>query len=62
MKKLYTAPLRSPKVRDILDKPPKSLVLGGLIAIILIFLLVILAMVVIPYPYGSGESIFHHIL
>ena len=53
---------RSPKMQQLLGKLPRSLVVGGCVAMAVIFLLLLLAMLLIPYPYGGGESIAAHLL
>ena len=54
--------LRSEKVRNLLGEIPPSLVRWGTGIIVAIFLLLILAVCLIPYPYSEGESILRHLL
>lgn len=53
--------LRSEKVRNIIGDVPPALLRWGTGIITLLFLLLIAAVLLLPYPYGNGESIFRHI-
>ncbi len=53
--------LRSEKVRNIIGDVPPVLLRWGTAIIALIFAVVIAVVLMLPYPYGSGESIFRHI-
>lgn len=54
--------LRSEKVRNLIGEIPVSLMVAGYVIIILIFVVLILAVTLIPYPYGNGETILQHII
>ena len=55
--------LRSEKVQKLVDEVPQRLVRRSMAVILIIFILLIIALVYIPYPYGEeGESILRHIL
>lgn len=54
--------LRSPKVRELLGEIPPSLVRWGTAVIALIFMALIAAVCLLPYPYSDGESILAHLL
>lgn len=53
--------LRSEKVRNILESEPNVLIRWGIAIVTFGFLLLILAVLSMDYPYGNGESIFEHI-
>ncbi len=53
--------LRSQKVRRLIGDVPGTLVRWGIAVIALIFALLIVALVCLPYPYGDGESILSHL-
>ena len=53
---------RSEKVRVMGgDIPPRLLVIGLAVMLLIIFLLVA-AVVLLPYPYSEGESVLQHIM
>lgn len=54
--------LRSTKVRKLLGEIPSGLVRWGTLIITAIFILLIAAVCLLPYPYSNGESIISHIL
>ena len=54
--------LRSEKVRNLLGEIPPSLVRWGTVIIVAIFLVLLLVVCFMPYPYSQGESILQHIL
>lgn len=54
--------LRSPKVRRLIGEIPPALVRWGTVLIIVIFVALVLAVCLIPYPYGHGETILGHII
>lgn len=54
--------LRSEKVRTLLGEIPSSLVRWATVVIAVIFLVLLLVVCFMPYPYSSGESIMTHIL
>lgn len=53
--------LRSEKVRNIIGDVPPLLLRWGTVIIALVFAVLIGIVLMLPYPYGSGESIFLHI-
>lgn len=53
---------RSEKVRAILGEIPKPLVRAGIIVIFTIFVVLILCISLITYPYSDGTSILAHII
>lgn len=53
--------LRSEKVRDIIGAIPSGLALWGIAVFVIILLALLLVLFCIPYPYGDGETIFHHL-
>ncbi len=54
--------LRSEKVRKLIGEIPPSLVRWGFAIIAIVFLGLMAAMCLIPYPYSDGESILRHII
>ena len=54
--------LRSERVRHIIGSIPSGLVRWGNAILLLIFVLLIAAVLYIPYPYGGGESIWEHMM
>jgi len=46
--------LRSEKVRKLLSKIPSSLVICGTIIIISIFIILLLSIFILPYPYSDN--------
>lgn len=54
--------LRSEKVRNLLGEIPPALVRWGTVIIVAIFLVLLLVVCFMPYPYSQGESILQHIL
>lgn len=53
--------LRSEKVRDIIGTIPPALVHWGIAVITIIFGILLLVVLLVPYPYGDGETIFQHL-
>ncbi len=53
--------LRSEKVRNIIGTIPPALVRWGIAVIIIIFFILMLVIFFVPYPYGTGETIFQHL-
>ena len=53
--------LRSEKVRTLLGEIPPSLVRWGTMIIVAIFLILLLVVCFMPYPYSQGESILQHL-
>ena len=53
--------LRSEKVRSIIGTIPPALVHWGSAVITIIFVILMLVIFLVPYPYGEGESIFQHL-
>lgn len=54
--------LRSEKVRNLLGEIPPALVRWGTVIIMAIFLILLLVVCFMPYPYSDGESIMQHLL
>lgn len=54
--------LRSEKVRKLIGEIPPSLVRWGFAIIVIVFLGLVAAMCLLPYPYSDGESILRHII
>lgn len=54
--------LRSEKVRNLLGEIPSSLIRWGMVIIIAIFLILLLVVCFMPFPYSNGESILQHII
>lgn len=54
--------LRSEKVRNLLGEIPSSLIRWGTVIIIAIFLILLLVVCFMPFPYSKGESILYHII
>lgn len=54
--------LRSEKVRSFIGEIPPSLIRWGTAVIAVIFLALIAAVCLLPYPYSNGESILEHLL
>lgn len=54
--------LRSEKVRKLIGEIPPSLVRWGMAIIAIVFIALLAAVCLLPYPYSNGESILHHLL
>jgi hypothetical protein len=54
--------LRSEKVRAFIGDIPRSLVRWGVAIIVIVFLALVAAITLLPYPYSHGESILQHFL
>lgn len=54
--------LRSEKVRQLIGEIPPSLVLWGIAIIAIVFIALIAAVCLLPYPYSNGESILRHFI
>lgn len=54
--------LRSEKVRKLIGEIPPSLVRWGTAIIIIIFIALLAAVCLLPYPYSNGESILRHFI
>ena len=54
--------LRSEKVQKLLGEVPSSLVRWGTVVIVAIFLILLLVLCFMAYPYSNGESIMLHLL
>ena len=54
--------LRSEKVQKLLGEVPSSLVRWGTVVVVAIFLILLLVLCFMPYPYSNGESIMLHLL
>lgn len=53
---------RSEKVRKLLGDKPSLLIRWGTVIITIIFILLIAAVSLLPYPYSTGETIIEHII
>lgn len=53
--------LRSEKVRNIIGTIPTALVRWGFAIITIILVILMLVVFLVPYPYGTGETIFQHL-
>lgn len=60
-KSIEKSDLRSKKVRDLLGEIPPSLVSWGTAVIVVIFMILLLVVCFMPYPYSNGESILQHV-
>lgn len=54
--------LRSEKVRKLIGEIPPSLARWGIVIIATVFLLLIAAICLLPYPYSHGETILNHLI
>ena len=54
--------LRSDKVRELLGEIPPSLVRWGTAIIASVFIGLVAAVCLLPYPYSKGESILRHFI
>lgn len=54
--------LRSEKVRKMIGEIPPSLVRWGIAIIAIVFIALIAAVCLLPYPYSNGESILRHFI
>lgn len=54
--------LRSEKVRQLIGEIPPSLVRCGTAIIAIVFIAIIAAVCLLPYPYSNGESIIQHLI
>lgn len=54
--------LRSEKVRKLIGEIPPSLVRWGTAIIAIVFIALLAAVCLLPYPYSNGESILRHFL
>ena len=54
--------LRSLKVRYLVGNIPSTLVYCGIITLIVISIALIATIMLLPFPYSDGESIFEHIM
>lgn len=54
--------LRSEKVRQLIGQIPPSLVRWGIAIIAIVFIALIAAVCLLPYPYSNGESILRHFI
>lgn len=54
--------LRSPKVRRTIGKIPSSLVWSGFIVFIVITIILIVALLLVPFPYGNGKTLLNYFL
>lgn len=56
------AELRSEKVRQLLGEIPPALVRWGIAVIAIVFIALIAAICLLPYPYSEGETILRHFI
>ncbi len=54
--------LRSEKVRKLIGEIPPSLVRWGTAIIAIVFIALLSAVCLLPYPYSNGESILRHFI
>lgn len=54
--------LRSEKVRQLIGEIPPSLVRWGIAIIVIVFIALIAAVCLLPYPYSNGESVLRHFI
>ena len=54
--------LRSEKVRKLIGEIPLSLVRWGTAIIAIVFIALLAAVCLLPYPYSNGESILRHFI
>ncbi|WP_290380360.1 hypothetical protein [uncultured Duncaniella sp.] len=54
--------LRSEKVRKLIGEIPPSLVRCGTAIIAIVFIALLAALCLLPYPYSTGESILRHFI
>ena len=54
--------LRSEKVRNLLGEIPPYLIRWSTAIIVAIFLILLLVICFMPFPYSNGESILQHII
>ena len=52
--------IRSEKVRNIIGTNPPKFISLGIVIIILVFFVFFAFVLNLPFPYGSGETIFQH--
>lgn len=53
--------LRSEKVRNTIGTIPSALVRWGIAAIVIIWIILLLVVFLVPYPYDAGKTIFQHV-
>lgn len=53
--------LRSEKVRKLVGSIPATLVRWGMVWMIVVSVLLVAVLVLVPYPYGGGETILEHL-
>jgi hypothetical protein len=54
--------LRSKKVRQLIGEIPPSLVRWSIAIIAIVFIALVAAVCLLPYPYSNGESILRHFI
>ncbi len=54
--------LRSEKVRKLIGEIPPSIVRLGTAIIAIVFIALLAAVCLLPYPYSNGESILRHFI
>lgn len=53
--------LRSEKIKRIVGSMPKGVTRYGATVLVVLYLALAVALFLIPYPYGGGESLIEHI-
>ncbi len=61
-KKQAPIELRSEKMRQIIGDIPSGVIYWGTTIIVVIFLILFIVLLYLPYPYGKGESILEHLI
>lgn len=54
--------LRSEKVRKLIGEKPPFLIRWGSAILVIAFIVLILLICVLPYPYSKGETILQHFI
>ena len=53
--------LRAEKVRRLIGEIPPGLMRWGIVVTVLVFIALVAAVCLLPYPYSEGESILRHL-
>ena len=53
---------RSDKMRNLLGEQPPFMVRWGTVVVAFTFLMLFIALCLLPYPYSGGETIFNHFI
>lgn len=54
--------MRSERIMRLLERMPRGVTRCGMAIMVILYLMVILTLVFMPYPYSAGETILQHIL